>query len=264
LAELSLTRAWNETAAFVKQEAGLLLPVALLAVLPAVAVQLVVPEPPRGRLPEPGLWILLVLLAVLIAMTANIAISRLALRPGTSVGEALSHALRRLPAFLAAAIIVGIGFGLTLIVVGLVILIPTAGPGGQPSPLGTALVFLIAFPVVLYVGARLFLTTPVTAAEPGGPFAILRRSWALTADHAWTLIGLMILLVVLLLVVTLAVGTVAGILIALAAGPPRPGSVSAMLMLLVGAALNTVVTAYLTTLTARIYAQLAGDAASGI
>jgi hypothetical protein len=263
LAELSLPRAWNEAAAFVKREGSLLFPVALLAVLPGAALRLLMPAPPRGELPPPGPWMLLIPVAIIIAIIANIAINRLVLRPGTSVGEALGHGLRRMPALLAVAAMLGLASVLLLTVIATIIFAATAPPGAQPSPAAMSLAIIVMLPLALYLGARLLLTTPVAAAEPGGPLAILRRSWTLTRDHVWTLIGLLVLIAILVLVVLLAVSAVAGILIILVAGPPDPGSIARLLLLAVATLLNMVMTVYLATLIARIYAQLAGDAASG-
>lgn len=264
MADLSLTRAWNEAAEFVKREGGLLFPLGLLAVLPGAALRLLMPVPPQGELPPPGPWMLLIPVAIIVAITANIAINRLVLRPGTSVGEALVHGLRRMPALLAVAAMLGVASVLVLTVVATIVLLATGTPGQQPSPASMTLAILVTLPLALYLGARLLLTTPVAAAEAGGPLAILRRSWKLTRDHVWTLIGLIVLITILVLVLLLAVSAVAGILIVLAAGPPDPGSISRLLLLAVATVLNMVMTVYLATFIARIYAQLAGDAARGI
>jgi glycerophosphoryl diester phosphodiesterase family protein len=119
---------------------------------------------------------------------------------------------------------------------------------------------LVLLPVALYVGARLIAMTPAAAVESGGPFALIGRSWALTAGHVWKLIAFLVLVVILIGILVSAIEAVAGILFALAAGPLRPGSLSQFLVILVMAIVNMVVTAYLTTLLARIYAQLAGGA----
>jgi len=264
LAELSPTRAWNEAAAFVGREGALLFPLALLAVLPSAALQLLMPVVPRGQVPPPGPWMLLIPVTFIVAITANVAITRLVLRPGTSVGEALGHGLRRMPMLLALALMMMIGAILLLTIIATIIFAATAAPGGRPSGAAMALAMLLAVPPVLYLGARLLLMTPVAAAEPGGPFVILRRSWTLTAGHVWTLLGLIVLIAVLALVVLVAASAVVGIVVILLAGPPEPGSISRMLILAAATVLNMVVTAYLATFIARIYAQLAGETASGI
>lgn len=264
MADLSLTRAWNEAAAFVKREGTLLFPLGLLAVLPGAALQLLLPPAPRGQLPPPGPWMLMIPIGAIVAIIANIAINRLVLRPGTSVGEALGHGVRRMPSLLAVAIMVGAASVLLLTVVATIVLLLTGTPGQQPSPAAMSLAILITLPLALYLGTRLLLTTPVAAAETGGPLAILRRSWALTGDHVWKLIGLLLLIALLVIVVALAVSAVAGILIVLLAGPPEPGSISRLLILAVATLLNMVMTVYLATLLARVYAQLAGGSASGI
>ena len=116
---------------------------------------------------------------------------------------------------------------------------------------------LVAAPIFRFFAVRLMLSTPVAAAEAGGPIAILRRSWRLTGSHFWQLLGLLLLVTVLVLVVALVVQLVGGSLIVLIAGTPQPGSLSAILLLLLSAIMNTVVTVYLATLISRVYAQLA-------
>lgn len=265
MAKLSLTEAWNEAAAFVKREARLLFPIALLFVaLPMTAVRLLMPpEAPPGQLPEAGAWMAALPAAIIVGMIGNIAIATLALRPGTSVGEALANGLRRMPVLLGTTLLIGIASAAVgLAVVTLVAIL--FGGGAAPSQQGAVRVVLVALvvllPLAFYVFARLVATTPAAAAERVGPIGLIRRSWSLTASSAWTLVGFLLLVSVLFVVISVAAGAVLGILFIAAAGPPEPGSASAILILIADALINSVIAVYMTVMVARIYAQLSGSA----
>ena len=260
---LSLNQAWNETAAFAKREARLLFPIALLLVaLPMTAMRLLVPASAgRGELPDPGLWLLAFPVAIVIGMVGNLAIATLALRRGLSVGEALSHGLRRMPALLAATLLVGLAATAAAFLI-LVLFAILFGGGGTPTTADAAriavLSMIVMLPLGLYVFSRLMLTTPIAADEAAGPLAIIRRSWQLTRGVVWKLILFILLVILLFLVISVAVTVVFGILLVAVAGRPDPGTVSALVMLAVDALLNTAIGVYMTVMIARIYAQLSG------
>ena len=271
MATLSITQAWNETAEFVRREAGLLFPISflLLALPNALLEALTPPAPTPGQPPEAGLWLLLLPLLVLATLVGNIAISYLALRPGTSVGEALRRGGARMPALVGAAILLTIAGAILFFVLAVIAVLAVPGAisaaqtGGPPTPaMATAIVivFIVIVPIALYFGSRLLLMTPIAAAEAAGPIAMIGRSWRLTAGHAWKLIGFLILIGLLVGILTAAIRSVTGILFAIAAGPLEPGSTSTWLVIVVMSLVNMVVAAYLASLVARIYAQLAGTA----
>lgn len=265
---LSVTKAWNESVAFVKAEARLLFPLAfMLVALPAAVTRALVPVVPPGETPPAGPWIAAAVLAMVAALVGNLAISCLAIRPGVSVGEALAQAARRSPLLVAAALLIvcaflALAFMLSF-VVALVVVGASAGSAATPgsAELGRAAVILavVLIPVLVFFSARLLLMAPVAAAERGGPFAIISRSWRLTQGNSVKLVGLILMLFLLALVLQVAVESVLGTLFILLAGPAQPGSISALLILLAMAALNMVLAVYVGTLVARIYAQAAGD-----
>ena len=261
MANLSITTAWNEAAAFVAREARLLFPVAfLLIALPGGIVQLVMPQTALGQPPQAGAWLLLVPAAVILGMIGTIALSHLALRPGASVGEALQLGARRFIMLFAASLLVGLAAALLMIPLLALIGGGAALSGAPPERLvGPILLLTLVFIVaVVSLWVRLMLMTPVAAAETAGPVAILRRSWALTRGHFWKLLGFVLLVLLLFAVISSVVGAIGGIAIVFLAGPPDPGSLAAFLVILVGVAVNMVLSLYFTALVARIYAQLAG------
>src|SRR6185437_16098378 len=102
---LSIATAWDETAALVKRAAGRLFAIAFLTIsLPAAILQALAPVTAPGRMPEPGLWLLLVPLVLAASLIGALAICRLALDEGEGAGAALSAGLRRLLPLLGAAL----------------------------------------------------------------------------------------------------------------------------------------------------------------
>lgn len=271
MSKLSLNQGWNETAAFVKREARLLFPIALLLVaLPMAALRLMIPM--RGGTPdlsEAGAWLVVLGIAIVVGMVGNLAIATLALRPGTSVAEALSNGLRRMPILLAATLLVGLAATAAAFLIVILFAILFGGGGSAPSPEDAVRVgatsLIVLLPLSLYVFSRLLFMTPVAAAEVRtGPLGVIRRSWQLSRGSVWTLIGFILMVAVLFIVIGLAVTAVFGILLAVSVGTPESGSVAGILLLIVDALLNTAIAVYMTVMVARLYAQLAGSVQSEV
>ena len=264
MAKLSLNDAWNDTAAFVKREWRLLVPIALLLnALPMAFATAIMPSftPQTGI--EPGLWLLAIPIAAFIGIVGNIAICWLAMSAGRSVGEGLRRGVARFLPLFALYLLVGLGIGFLLLIVAVVAGLLFAGLDPQsPSPGALAglglLLLVVMVPALLVLSVRLMMAAPVAAAEEGGPITILKRSLALTKPVFWPLLGFLILSSILSLVIQMVGSAIVGIPILLLAGPPQEGGVSQVLLLLVGAAISTLVTVYVTTMVARIYLRLAG------
>lgn len=259
MAGLSITEAWNEAAAFVRREASLLLPIALLLIaLPAVALQLVMPADTAAE-PNLALFVPVLLVTAALGMIGNIAIAWLALHPGRTVGEALGRGARRFLPLLGASLLVGLALGLAVVPFAVLVGVAGGAAGAGEEPAALALVVLLIFSVLAILFAvRLMLINAVAAGEDAGPIAILRRSWNLTRGHFWKLLGFILLIVIVAIVLVLAVQGVFGTLVILLAGQPEPGGTAAFLILLLSALVQAVITLFFTTLVARIYAQLAG------
>jgi hypothetical protein len=267
MAQLSITTAWNEAAAFVRREGRLLFPIAFgLVALPFAMMQALMPPPAPNQTPEAGAWLIMLPVVVAGSIVGSVAIMDLALRPGTSVGEALARGARRfLPLF---AVSLAVGFVLAIlffiVVTIVVMLVPgamqaaSAGVPNEAMARVMAITLLVLLPAFLFIATRCFMITPVAAAEEGGPIAIIGRSWRLTAGHGWKLAAFLVLVAILWIVISLSAQAVFGSLIILLAGPLRPGSATMLLIILVGAILTTFAAVYMYSLTARIYAQLSG------
>lgn len=256
---LSITDAWNETAAFMGREGRLVLPVGfMLIALPGAIVQAASPTAQPNQMPEPGLWLALVPLWLVATLIGNLAISTLALRPGISVGEAIQQGTRRFLPVLGAALLIGVGAMVAMIPMMLLVVLVAIATGLSPAnPAIAALPILIVLPLLIFFWVRLLPINPVGAVEPVGPVAILKRSWALTAGHFWQLFGFLLLFLIVWMVVVGVVAGVGGILIALAAGPPQPDSLSFYLMLILSTLIQAGLASVFGVMVARIYAQLA-------
>lgn len=265
MGRLSITTAWNESADFLKRHFGSLFTIAVaLITLPNVATQWFAPVPSApGEGPVAGLWLVLLPIVLLLNMVGSLAISSLAQGRDNVVGEALRHGLRRV---LPLA-----GAGLILIVAALILLAPLVLATGirpedliAPTPATAGkigLVMLVFVLVGLFFAVRLLLLTPVAAAEPAGPVAIIARSWVLTKGHFWKLLGFVVLITVAAMVVMAVAAMLLGLLIGLIVGSPQEGGLAQLLLLLVTSLLNAAFIVLMTTMVARIYLQLAGPAA---
>jgi hypothetical protein len=241
---LSISRAWDETAALARREAKLLFPIAfLLLTLPAGLLQALAPVVAPGAVPRAGLWLIAVPVLLAASLVGALAISALAL----GRGNVPRIALRRFAPLLGAALLVALG--------GAVLLTPLALIAGA-VPDHAAWPMLLALPILLVCWARLMLMTPAAAAEGGGPIALIRRSWQLSRGQVWRLTGFILLALLVSLVVLIAAGAVGGILVTLIAGRPEPGSAAMLIIRLGSALLQAVISGLFTAFVARIYAQL--------
>lgn len=256
---LSISTAWTESLTFVKREAGLLFPIAfLLIALPMAFLQTVAPPVAPGQQPAPGAWMFLIIPLALLSIIGSLTITALALGRETVVRDAFGHAFRRLLPMLGAMLLIGV---LAVAVMLPLVIIMTLLIQDQERVSLFSLVLLGL--IFSWVSIRLMLLTPVGVAEPLGPIAILKRSWAITAGHFWRLLGVFFGLLVLLLVVTLAVTTVGGIIIYFIAGKPEPGGVAFVLTLLLGGVVSMIFAVLFATIFARIYVQLADQPSRG-
>lgn len=258
MSRLSITTAWNETAAYARREFGPLFLIAFgLIALPTIFFQALAPQAQPGQVPELGAWALLILPLMALTALGSLTITVLALREGEP-RDAFRVALRRFPVLLGAALLLGIA--VLVCVFPLVVVAAFVARTETSLTLLTAFLFLV---VGLFLWVRLMLINPVAASEEGGPIAVIRRSWRLTSGHFSQLVGLVLLLALVILILAVAVTSVAGSLIVLVAGQPQPGNLSSVLILLVTGVLNAVVSIYFTIIVARLYRQLAAGGTDG-
>lgn len=253
---LSISRAWSQSAAFVAREAALLMPVAFAFVgLPSVIVGQFAPAVTPGQTPEPGPWMLAIIPMMILSIMGGLTLNNLALRPGISVGEAIrAAAARTLPLIGAALLMMLAGM-----VASLPVLVLAAVLGGGNVVAGAGIAMLVIVPLFMLVGVRLIFMNPVAAMEPVGPIAIIARSWQLTRGQFFKLFAMLVAFVILLFVVSIAASAIFGIVVTLAIGNPAEEPIAKLILELVSAVLSTVFSVYLSTMIAYLYAQLSAD-----
>ena len=150
-----------------------------------VLVQFGPPPPKTVAEFTPQVGLVLVFIPALIGAVAQLAVAHLVVRPEAGPRAALKTAFGVWPVFLAALML---------------------------SALATGMGFLLLIVPGLYVAARLYLIVPVAAVERLGPMATLQRSWALTADCAWTILWFFVLTILFLFGASLLASGVAAAL----------------------------------------------------
>lgn len=263
MAQLSLSRAWEETRGIFAHDGALLVSVALaLLVLPATIVGLINP-PGAGVTTLIGriIWIV----GGLVTLIGQIAIVRLALGPSTTVGQAIAHGGRRFLPMLGALLILFVIVAVIVIPLMMLLmalhLIAVPVEGQQPPP-SFALFAMILAVISVALSVKFTMAVPVVTAEHAGPFEILKRSWRLTAGNYWRLLAFVLLLLLTTIILLLVAQFVGGILAKLIGGHIAPLTLGALVMALFQAAASATATTLFAVMLARLYLQLtAGGAA---
>lgn len=256
MTKLSLSQAWDETKAILARDGNLLGTVALAMV--------VLPQAIYGAFFAQGAQVspvaqLVGLIVILIGLAAQLALNRLAIGPSTTVGAAIGRGAARVPASLAAFLIVVVA--MTFIFLPIAMLLVSVGVLEEAAITGTLPpaqllgVFVVYF---IFVFSVFQLIVPVSAAEHGGPIHILMRSWKLGIGQYWRMLAFLMFVLIGLVVVMLTGQFLAGIFASLAVGPPRDGSLSLALLSLIVAVAQGAYTMVSAVMLARIYAQLSG------
>jgi hypothetical protein len=265
MARLSISQAWDETAEILRRDFGPFLAVAFaLVALPFFAVRILAGGPIlRAGAAAAPLALLLLLVALVPVCAAALALSSMALGRERVVGAAIAHGFRRSLSLVGGALLLLLACFLFLVpLVAVSGLTPEQLAAHTPEAVRRASFILVAEAVFFIVaGAKLLPVAAAIAAEPLGPLAALRRSGRLTGGHFWKLLGFNLLVTLAYAIVIVAISLVFGILVTLLAGRPEPGTVSALLLQLVGAFADATFVMLFATMVARIYAQLAGAAA---
>ena len=251
MSKLSISQAWNETQATLKQNRKLFVAVAgFFVLLPTTVVSLLLPggadmESMLAAASNPLFWV-----ARIIEIVGWIALARLALQPPTSVGLAVTRSVKRLPQVVLCWLIAMLPV-VTAITIAMVA--RTSGNAGLSS------IGLVVLGLGIYVVLRFSLIVPVAAGEEGWAVQILQRSWALTKGNVLRILATILLLVIALLVGMIVAGVLVGILIGFGGADGGVFGLANMMMALMGGLVQAIFTLFLIPLFARIYAQLAGE-----
>lgn len=184
----SLGTIWEETIAFLRREAALLIPVALAIFAPAqVLLSLGMAGAATLRTAAgvaASAQMLLTIPAVLLVLFGNLAISRIVLTPGGSVREGLGSAARRLPRslgtmLLLASAFIAVGIAIVVVVV-LGAMVFSVDPRSKLVSDQIAGLMVVTMFVLLI---RLLLLVPVLAMENRSAAEVIRRAWALSRTN---------------------------------------------------------------------------------
>lgn len=266
--QLSIGKAWEETAAFLAREGRLVAPVALaLFAFPSTLFNWA--YPPGSTTNGSGTAMLVLFVILLALMIGQMTIILLAIGWHGSIGEAIGKVARRVPSLLGASLIV---FGplLVLFSVGLAALLVAAGidnpaavtPEQIVKVPGVLWLTVLVFLMVCFLSVRLFPMSAVAANEQIGPIGLLKRSWSLSSGRFGRLLMALALLVVAALALSAAVSTVVGSLVALLIGEPRPFNLSALIIALAGGIVAALLSSVGAAMIGRIYVQLSAPPAA--
>lgn len=257
---ISLSAAWDETKVILARDGRLLAAVALaMLVLPGIILDVSMPETTAGQMPPAGPWMAIATVVIAISLAGQLALIRLALGPGTSVGDAISHGFRRVAPYLGALLL----WLLPLMLIAW-LLYAAAGVGTEAPRGAPAFGFLLVIVLGLFLAFRLLLSSPVASAETEGPLGILKRSWALGRGNWWRLFAFACLFAITLFVLLGAVSAVLGSALAAATGGFKPWSLGTLVLSVISQLISAAVSVVFFVMLARMYRQVAGPGGSDV
>nr|WP_314446595.1 hypothetical protein [uncultured Sphingomonas sp.] len=250
--KLSIGQAWDEAKAIFRADGRAILAVSLaLTVLPGAILETVSPSNLRTD-STPWYIALLGLIAALLSLTGQLAVSRIALGPSTTVGEALTHSFRRLPSLFGALVLLVLPFTVLIAIFSL-----RAGPTLDPAnvPASVAVAVMLISLGALYVLIRMLFLTALAADRPIGPIALIKEGWRLSRGRFLKLLGLILLLMLVAVLLVGALGGALSAVVILAFGEIVAGSLSAALVALIQQTLAAAVSVLFVVVVCRLYRQ---------
>ncbi len=261
---ISMNQVWDDSVAFIRREAALLIPLTLATVylsdvLASIASGLAEPGKPNPS------GTILMLAAALWSIVGQLAIAMLVLRPGHSVGEALSNGFRRLGKVVLVAVLIGLIVSVAATPIATAAVFNGADPA-KPETIQALPGWILLCATALIVGliwlaVRLALINPLIVDRNPGVVEAIKTGFALTKGISARLFFVALLYGVMLTILSRAVQFVAGSIFALigaAIDSPLAGTVmTAMVTGLITAAMSLLATVFLATL----YRHVAGTSA---
>lgn len=261
---------WDRTAEFLSDNIGAVLPIALLAFFVPASIEGNFQSAMRDA--GPGLVVTLRLLQLafgILSLWGSLTITAMALEmadgraAGTIARNRLLPALAVSVAMIAAIVALALPIPFALMANGYDMAAMARGQQVEMSGAmagGIALYGLFLLALLLWLSARLIVTSPVIVREKR-MFSALRQSWKLTRGIAPRIIGVTLLFVIVAWVSMLAASTVFGSIFVLVAGGGGDGvSLSGVLTAIVVAAVQTGFTVLVPAFTAKLYLALTAEA----
>lgn len=226
---ISMSAIWDESAALIRRESHLLVPVALATVgIGSVISGLMQPETPAAGLGAMGA--LGFVLGNILGLIGNLALMALALMPGMSVGESLRLAVVRLPKMLGIVALFLIVLIVTMIPIMIILKMSgapiSANMTAEELPGVAILMALIVGAALLYISARLLTLSAVVVDRNPPAIEAIKLSFASTRGIVAKIVGVVLLFFIVTLVVSGAVASISGIvfgMIGKAVGVPLLG-----------------------------------------
>lgn len=209
---VSVGAAWTQANAFIKREAGLLVPVMLfLVAMPLVLLLQAIPPEfrdvvPGAKTPPPVLPAgsqMIILLCLVVMMGGILSCGALALKPGIAVRDALRLGFRSLPAAFGAALLLGIAIGLPAVLIKAIS--PVAGD-------------MVVIAGAMVASTRFLFLNAVIVDQRAGPIEALRKSWVLSRGQFSRLFLFIVVIAVPILLAQLVAELMLGLPATLLAG----------------------------------------------
>ncbi len=192
----TMTAIWDESVAFIKRESALLVPLLLATFVVGDAGMTLI----NGTMSASGGQLgaasgVGAMLALLLTMTGQLAVTVMVLRDRVSVGEAIRLGLTRLPKLL----IIGLMFVSVALLALLPVVIILVGAGydltaARPNlPLWSSVVFLAFAGVAIWLGVRLSTLTALIVDRDPPLVQGIKNSFAMTSGYGWRILGVFIL-----------------------------------------------------------------------
>ena len=199
---LSLASLWTETRSFIRRESALIIPLALATFGLGQAVSILV----FGIANRSGWNSLLIIsmgAAILWTQVGYLSVSALVLKSGTSVGEALSRGLSRLPLLIIIIVIMSILIAAVTIPFSI-----AAQMNGinlsQPGPAGPTASLVVALPIaliMLFTFAKLYLLFAALVDRRDGAMKITLHAYSLTRGRTLLFLGIALIFILLFQIV---------------------------------------------------------------
>jgi hypothetical protein len=256
---ISMNQIWDDSIAFIRREAALLIPLALATLYVGDVVANLAQGLSTPTKPNPVATVA-ILVATVWSIVGQLSIVSLVLKPGQSVGEALAHGGARLGKVILIALLLGLIVALALTPIGAIAIANGANPAVPESfqklPGWLFILLLVILGAVIWLGIRLALMNALIVDRNPRVWESLKGGFALTRGIAARLCLVILLYALMLLVLGSAVKFVAGSLFALIAsglGSPFAGSVmTALVGGIVNSGLALIATVFLAILYARV------------
>ncbi|MEG3123695.1 hypothetical protein [Sphingomonas sp. GB1N7] len=260
---VNMGNVWDRATEFLSDQISAILPIAVLAmVLPSTVSAIIAPLGAAGGLAALPIN-LLSLALTLVTVWAQLAIVALALDRIAGRGMAMQVAFRRLLPFIGIMAVLLVAFVIVMLPIPFVLagygmdIQAAMASGAQvnipPAAAGIISIYTIVLvPVLIFVGARLALLTPVVVYERRG-LGSIGRSFALTRGLVWKIIGMLILYAIVAGVAILATRTVFGSVLRLALGGEGLITPAGVLTALIVAIVQAVFVLLACAFTAKLY-----------